>query len=284
MPSHLQQPTPLSYQRSPPNTATAHPAIQIENLTKALNAQLVSAAVSGDTYMVDQLLTEGASVEAVGDSLSDYNCRALHHAVIGGHTDVVGLLISEGAAFYPSDLHNAIELGHIGVVELLLNRGASVESPPLSYQPSPPNTATALPTYSNSNSNYIAGHIQIENLTKALNAKLLSAAVSGDTYMVDQLLTEGASVEAVGDSLSDYNCRALHHAVIGGHTDVVGLLISKGAAFYPSDLHNAIELGHIGVVELLLHRGASVESPPLSYQPSPPTLATKYSHRSPDIF
>jgi ankyrin repeat protein len=55
--------------------------------------------------------------------------------------------------------------------------------------------------------------------------KLLDAVKNGDKKGVEAALTEGANVNATGD----FNNTALNYAADGGHTDIVILLIEKGA-------------------------------------------------------
>src|SRR4051794_33634993 len=94
--------------------------------------------------------------------------------------------------------------------------------------------------------------------------RLLFAARHGDNTLVSALIT---------DPQLDINGGAryttpLHEAAWGGHTEVVKLLIEKGAdmnigSSYKAPhtpLQTAAEEGHYEVVELLLQRGADVNT------------------------
>jgi ankyrin repeat protein len=93
------------------------------------------------------------------------------------------------------------------------------------------------------------------------NGDLLLASRNGNLDKVNELLNNGADVNAADDSDQK---TALHEAAIYGHTDVVSLLLAKGADVNVQDeygytpIHWAAENGHTDVVSLLLEKGADV--------------------------
>ncbi len=94
------------------------------------------------------------------------------------------------------------------------------------------------------------------------NTALTLAAEGGHTDVVRLLIEKGAAVDAKAKS----GHTALTLAVEGGHTDVVRLLIEKGAAVDAkaksghTALTLAVEGGHTDVVRLLIEKGAAVDA------------------------
>jgi ankyrin repeat protein len=89
---------------------------------------------------------------------------------------------------------------------------------------------------------------------------LLEAARKGDVAEVRGLLARGADPNA-RELLSGYT--ALHFAAVGGHLDVVRLLVESGArvddrqnTVFESPLAGAVVAGRADVVAYLLARGA----------------------------
>lgn len=111
---------------------------------------MYSAAESGHTGVVEQLLQLGASIEA----MNRHNNTPLHLAALNGQTNVVELLLGKGAVIqtnnvvgdtplglvvkesngavtedmYDTALNHAAQYGHTGIVKLLLNRGVSIDA------------------------------------------------------------------------------------------------------------------------------------------------------------
>nr|XP_032525784.1 ankyrin repeat and protein kinase domain-containing protein 1-like isoform X1 [Danaus plexippus plexippus] len=80
------------------------------------------------------LISSGADVNAATDARSDYR-TVMHYAVLGGCTDVVNLLIKQGARVNydpdynkPSPLDLAILKGDVDMVKMLIAAGAKVNS------------------------------------------------------------------------------------------------------------------------------------------------------------
>jgi cytochrome c len=95
--------------------------------TPAKAEPLHDAAKVGDVARLEQLLQEGADVDA-----PDAMGTALHWATLRAHTDAVRLLLDEGAnpngassvGSMGTPLHWAALKGHVEIVGLLLERGA----------------------------------------------------------------------------------------------------------------------------------------------------------------
>ncbi len=152
---------------------------------------LGSAAGKGDPNTVSTLIKSGADLDE--KDIDGYT--ALHHAAMAGHTEVVRLLIENGAdlkaernGFIP--LHSAAYRGQVNVVRILLASGSEV------------NVKTDF------------GH-----------TPLLLAASHGHTDVVRILIENGADLNA-----KDVNgSTAIHNAAFYGHTAVVRILLDAGA-------------------------------------------------------
>ena len=190
---------------------------------------LHKAASGGYNDIVQLLLTNGASIEAV----DKYNETPLYFAARKGHTHTVELLLSKSASIEATDdnnhtpLHCAASNGHTSIVELLLSKGASIEA-----------------------------------VRKTDYSPLHFAASNGHTTTVELLLSKGASIQAAGE----FNYTPLHSAASHGHNSTIELLLSKGASIEATDregdtpLHLAAMFSGTSTVKLLLSEGASIEA------------------------
>ena len=148
---------------------------------------LHKAASGGYNDIVQLLLTNGASIEAVDKD----NETPLCFAVWKGHTHTVELLLSKGASIEATNyykntpLHRAARYGHTSIVELLLSKGASIEM-----------------------------------TDKHNNTLLHLAALYDHTSTAELLLSKGASTKA----MNKYNSTPLQLAELSGNTRIVKLL------------------------------------------------------------
>ncbi len=81
------------------------------------------------------------------------------------------------------------------------------------------------------------------------------------TYLLDQ----GAEINAI--SKAGISATALHNAVFGGHREVAGILIDRGAdihlnvgSYYGTPLHVAADQGHVEIAQMLLEKKANVNA------------------------
>ena len=191
---------------------------------------LHAAAAAGQAEVVRQLLTAGAALEA-GD---DRDRTPLHHAAQAGKEATVEVLLAAGAALEARDeldrtpLHFAAQAGEAATVQVLLAAGADV----------------AARDWRNETPLHFAA--QAEQAEQA-------AAV------VQLLLAAGADREA--RTRWDQET-PLHHAAVGGHVEVVELLLTAGADIRSRDvngvtpLHGAVAADSSELVELLLTAGS----------------------------
>ncbi|MDQ6734492.1 MAG: ankyrin repeat domain-containing protein [Nitrospirota bacterium] len=114
---------------------------------------------------------------------------------------------------------------------------------------------------------------------------LMHAADSGDTSAVSSLLDQAIDPNTQFPILGS---SSLILAASKGHTEMVGLLLDRGAHINATDrtgwtpLHAAIYGGHAEVVRLLLERGAQLDQPDHWYLASPLALAESLARDSDD--
>ncbi|XP_019646565.1 PREDICTED: ankyrin repeat and EF-hand domain-containing protein 1-like [Branchiostoma belcheri] len=109
-------------------------------------------------------------------------------------------------------------------------------------------------------------------MAKPANEALMEAVNNGCLRGVKAALKAGADVDYAqrrpdNDLTGSCSSTALFHACIDGHTDIVRLLIRKGASvskrveatIQASPLHGAASRGHTEVVELLVRHGATLD-------------------------
>ena len=219
------------------------------------------AAYKGYTNIVRLLLENGASTEAT----DQFDNTPLHRAAWGPHIGVVELLLMEGASteamnqYNNTPLHRAMQHGHTGVVELLLEKGASTKA-----MDEKNNTPLHLAVLHN-NTSIVELLLENDASTEAMdvhnNTPLHLAAQYGYTGVVELLLEKGAPAEA----MNAHNNTPLHLAARYDRGGVVGLLLGKGASTGAVNTHNntplhlAVKYNHDGVVKQLLEKGAPID-------------------------
>jgi uncharacterized protein len=160
---------------------------------------LHEAAKRGDVERVQQLLDEGAAIDAKGQN----DATPLILAALDGHVSVVKTLLSRGADIKARNkggltpLHAAAYGGHKKVVELLLAKGANTNDANNRFGVSP----------------------------------LHMAAEENRKSAVELLLANGANVKA--KEINGYT--PLSRAGFREHWEVVSLLMQHGAVCQPAD-------------------------------------------------
>lgn len=240
----------VNIRRDPDRQTPIHAAVESKSVTMIpllidLGADVIAADENGDTALhfaatMDRLeackalLSDipNTKIEAI-DLPNIEKETPLHRACSKGYTDVVELLLGNGAdcnkrcfdGFTP--LHLAAAWRHPNVVRLLLDNKAS----------------------------------DYDALDDSEATPIIMAAGHGNTDATAMLLEAGAAV----DRADSRGSTALHYAVWGGHLDCVKLLIEKGDADYKrrindvlTPLHVAAANGHVAVVSYLLEKGAQL--------------------------
>jgi len=203
---------------------------------------LPEAAKQGDLSTVRAVLAAGTAPD-----LRDKDGRTpLHWAALGGHTEVVQLLLGAGAEvdarerdryYGRTPLHLAAQGGHTDVIQLLLKAGAEVNAEDRGYGSKP----------------------------------LWGAVAGGHAAAAKSLLDRGAAVNATNRTRSPVsagdltNETALDRASKDGRADLVALLLAHGAdatgrvnGGWP--LFSAMEGGHVEAMQMLFDHGADVNA------------------------
>ena len=193
--------------------------------------EIHAAAREGDLDRVTALIASDAEfAEQPGDD----QARPMHHAAIGGHVEVMAVLLDHGAALDPTDgegnspLHWAAAGGQIDAIDFLLDGDAEID--PRNYEQETP-------------------------LYMAVQRKKFET--------VEHLVDWGADLEA----RNDYGRTPLLWNVReGGDLKMARLLLSLGADVNAPDRSNDTPLslaawrGFGELVDVLLDQGAKVES------------------------
>ena len=235
------------------------------------NKTLIIAAQNGHIEEIVQLLLEkGADVNA-----KDNDGRtALMFAAEKGHTEIVQILLKKGADVNAEDEYGgtalmiAAENGHTEIIKLLLEKGADVN---------------AKDWYGKTALMYAAyyGHTETVQLLLEKGAKydplyktnddftyLMAFARGGFINYCQELLNKGADVNAKIESGWDIGKTALMYAAENGHTEIVKLLLEKGAKYDPFYKTNGgftylmafARCGLTNYCQELLNKGADVNA------------------------
>ena len=244
------------------------------NMSQGLNGRppLHQACIKGHTDLVRQLVVEhGADLSAK----DNHNFDALMYAVIGGHQDLVRVLIKEfnfnANTSRGSDgrtpLLEACLRGHIDLVrQLVVEHGADVGAKDI-Y-----NRDALMYAVAGGHQGLVRVLIKEFDFNVNMNRKrsgkthLLEACFKGHTDLMRQLVVEhGADLTANDNDNDD----ALMCAVIGGHQDLVRVLIkefnfnantSRGSDGR-TPLLEACYQGHIDLVrQLVVEHGADLSA------------------------
>lgn len=195
-----------------------------------------------------------------------YEAPPLHFAAIGGHGEVVRLLLERGGnldldvlAFGGSPIHAAAYSGSRELVADLLKRGAELN--PLSLAGTRPIHLAASWDHQAVVELLLERGVPVDTPTSRGATPLHSAAGSSRVEMARLLLERGAPVEA----RDEFGQTPLMVAMYRPNVDLVALLLRRGAS--PTcatkdgrtPLLEASQRGNPEIVGLLLDSGASVE-------------------------
>lgn len=224
---------------------------------------LHAASQVGELKLIKSFLDRGADV----NTPSDYGLTPLHYACFQGKTAVAQMLLGHGADRSAitslseggwTALHVASYRGHREVAQTLLKDCAYVncrgrqKMPPL-FQSATDGNVEAIKLLLEGG----AGDPLVVTF-KGLTL-IQFAACYGDLNVLQVLLDAGLGSD------TDKGPTLLHHACVGGHADVVRMLLAQGAnvnAIHDSlgVLHAAAFYGHFDVSELLLNEGLDLNT------------------------
>lgn len=195
--------------------------------------KLFKACGKGDVTTVKAILSANKTLDL--SSMDEEGNTPMHFAAVGGHADVVKILIEHGAnvevksrdGFTP--MHSVAQGDHSKVLELLIEKGAHVDTPN---------------TFDNGNTTlHYAACWGANECTKVLlknkatvdakahdqSTPLSFAAEKGHLLIAKQLVEAGASLESKNDPEEKGGATPLLLACHNGQIEVLKFLIEKGA-------------------------------------------------------
>ena len=208
------------------------------------------------------LLEAGAEVDALAD-MYDEQCTTMSMLVSSGHPAEAGLqiplaetLLDHGAALtgagskWRSPLMTALQFGYLPTAHALARRGAPVDGiAAAAGLGRVQETARLLPDADN----------------ESRHAALVLAAQLGHAAVVQLLLDAGEDPNRFNPEGYHAHSTPLHQAIAADHSDVVQVLVERGARLDIRDtiyrgtpLDWALYLGRTGIAEYLRQRNAPV--------------------------
>ena len=252
--------------------------------TTAFAGPIHTAAEKGDPAGVQAELDKGVDVDESDDSWPEMT--PLHYAVGEGHTEVVELLIANGANVNAKDeegwtpLHLTAYWGGKEITELLIAKGADVNAKnnwigtPLDIATHPENpidtgeTADLIRKHGGKTSEELK---DLEEVKESIHA----AARVGHIEAVKQHLAAGADVNAKGN----IGETPLDWAIRGKHTEIADLLRKHGGKSGAEDsIQVAASVGNIEAVKQHLAAGADVNAKDDKFGITPLHLAVDGGH------
>ena len=219
---------------------------------------LHSAARNGKLVSVHELLRLGGKVSMT--KVAGKYGTPLHQAVVGGHKEIVLVLLDEGCPIDVVDsigrnvLHAATRCGHVILIGLIVlygldvNRGDADGYTPLHLAAVNGKLEAVCELLR------LGGKPSMTKVAGKYGTPLHQAALSGHKEVVLVLLDAGCPID-----VADSNGRnVLHTAVRVGHVDLMGLLVecgldvSRGDANGYTPLHYAAANGQLEAVHELL--------------------------------
>ena len=229
----------------------------------------VDACAQGYVEIVELFLQSGQDVHAqflVTEKLYFLDYSAIHIAAMGGHVQVVEILLSYGAdkempsrASRKRPLHLAVEAGHVAMVRYFLDKGSDIAA-------SDGASAQAI--------HYAAGCGFMEMLSFLLGrgATISSTTIEGaqplhvasqnpdGANIIKFLCRQGADIEAK----AHHGITPLYYASLHNNVENMKALLEAGAAHSPpgpSILGIALGRGCLEATRLLLERGMDPNHP-----------------------
>lgn len=247
------------------------------NLTNTLGSTpLHWASEEGHSEIVAFFASVGAEV----DKPNDDGWTPLHSATYDGDVEVVKILLSEGSRIssQTSDgetpLHMAAMHGHQDVVSELLANGADVSLSVQSESGLTPLAMACQEGYLETTRLLIKAQQSIcKDISPTLYAKSASSGAISKKRDAEKKKEQGDA--ALNETSSTMNTlelpnrkglTPLHHAVHGGHLDVVDLLLEAGANASATANEGWVPLliaayrGHLEVVKMLIDTGVDVNA------------------------
>ena len=220
------------------------------------------AAANGKLEAVHELLRLGGKASMT--KVAGTGGTPLHQAAFGGHKEVVLVLLDAGCPIDVVDstggnvLHAALRGGHVDLIGLFVEHGLDVNR-------GDPDGYTPLHYAAAANGKLEAVHELLRlggkaSMTKVAGMRgtpLHQAALGGHKEVVLVLLDAGCPIDVV----ENYGRNVLHAAAHNGHIDLIGLFVEHGLDVNRGDtndgtpLHSAAANGKLEAVHELLRLG-----------------------------
>ncbi|MCW5212520.1 ankyrin repeat domain-containing protein [Desulfobulbus sp. TB] len=211
---------------------------------------------------------------------------ALMYAVLGGDTDIINLLLQRGIDV---DVKNdigvtpliiAATIGDTPVVKFLLERGADINAKSSGkLRPNPLGLALSMLFKNKVKSTPIEDE-KLRDDPELGISPVIGASFNGHTELIKLLIQKGASISDNNGSL------ALQGAIVGNHTNTLKMLLDKGVTpksvnLPASLLATAAANGYLGIVKILLDNGMNINGMEVGKAPylySPLMTAAEAGH------
>lgn len=231
----------------------------------SLRKSFERAVWSNDTKRLKELINYGVDVNHINKA-DGY--AAIHWAVERRLTQTVRVLLKNGADIDlmtsnaigndRTPLHIAAELGHSDIVRILLDEGANIHKKTI-YGESALHGVRLFVKNKEVVRQLIAAGADVNAVTEFGTTPLHAASLLGSTQIVDLLINSGARI----NEANKRGLTPLHHAAHNGHLEVINKLLAAhveiDAQTRTGDtaMHLAAKKGHSEIIRVLLNEGAN---------------------------
>ncbi len=218
---------------------------------ETLQKNFMQACIRGDSSSVRTLVKQGVTINYQNQG----RVTALMHAAHKGHADIVYYLLEQGAQVTLQDIYKrtalayAVLKNHKEIAERLLQASTN-EQEDL-------NESIKLATENSSYEMLLFLMEKSEDKTKAFSLALTGSSTKGRYEIVEKLLDAGGDI--LKEKLHAIASIALKEAAGNGHTNIIKLLLSRGALLrvpgqfhLPPALQLAAENGHLEAFTFLV--------------------------------